>query len=95
MGGVLLAGGEGLPEEVLAGYLIWARGLLRGRAFLPLGHRPGRPSHEGRCSGLGGPRVPPSKESQQAVLLHVCLFLHVLLKEAEDKGKSTIWLSSN
>lgn len=96
MAGVLLAGGEGLPEEVLAGRFLWARGLLRGRAFLPLGHLPGCP-YEGHRMGLGGPLVPLSKESQQAVFLYFCHFLHMLFKRSREhrKEKSTIWLSQH
>ena len=82
MGGVLLAGGEGLPEEILAGRFILARGLMEGCAFLPFGHLPGFPSYKGHCPGLGGPLVPPRKESQQAVCLYFCHFLHQPLADA-------------
>lgn len=75
--GALLAGGEGLPEEVPAGHRLRARGLPQGRALLPPGHRPGRPAQEGSGSGLGGPRGPPREESQQAAL-HVCHLLRRL-----------------
>lgn len=82
MGGALFAGGEGLPKEILAGHFTSGRGPLKGRVFLPSGHLPGF-SHEGRSAALGGPLVvPPSKESQQAVFLYFCHFLHMLLKAA-------------
>ena len=93
MDGVLLAGGEGLPEEILAGRFILVRGLMEGCAFLPFGHLPGFPSYEGHCPGLGGPLVPPRKESQQAVCLYFCHFLHVLLRKrsrGQRKDKSII-----
>ena len=87
MGGVLLAGGEGLPEEILAGRFVLARGLMEGCAFLPFGHLPGFPSYKGHCPGLGGPLIPPRKESQQAVCLYFCHFLHVLLKRSRGQRK--------
>lgn len=87
MGGVLLAGGEGLPKEILAGCCILACGLMEGCAFLPFGFLAGFPSYEGHCPGLGGPLVPPSKQSQQAVCLYFCHFLHVLLKRSRGQRK--------
>lgn len=44
MGGILFAGGEGLPVEILAGRFISASGLLEGQDFLPFKHLPGFPS---------------------------------------------------
>ena len=97
MGAVLFAGGEGLPEEILAGRFISARGLLEGQDLLPFGHLPGFPSYKGHCPVLGGPLTPPRKESQQAVLLYFCHFLHMLLKRSrgQRKDKSTTCFSQH
>lgn len=83
VGEVLFAGGEGLPEEVLAGRSVPACGLLGGCAFLPPGHLPGFLSYEGPGTGLGGPLKPPSEESQEAAFPYSCRFRHML----------TVWAS--
>lgn len=89
----LLARGEGFPEEILARLFVPAWGLLERWAFLPLRHLAGIPSEEGAGAGLGGPTMPPGKESQEAIPLPFCSFLCVS-REGRTRGVKQAWTHS-